>query len=80
MMLLGENSRAVSYRVAQKMAEVNRSLPEGMTARTMYDRTSLVDKTIATVQKNLLEGAVIVIAVLFALLGNMRAALITAAM
>jgi cobalt-zinc-cadmium resistance protein CzcA len=78
-MLVGENSRVVSQRVAQKMQDINRTLPGGMVARTMYDRTNLVDKAIATVQKNLLEGAVLVIAVLFALLGNVRAALITAA-
>jgi len=78
-MLVGANSRDVSHRVAEKVEEINRSLPEGMVARTMYDRTTLVDKTIATVQKNLLEGALLVIVVLFLLLGNVRAALITAA-
>ena len=78
-MLLGENSRTVSQRVATKLAEVNRTLPQGVTAKTVYDRTTLVDKTIATVSKNLLEGAVLVIAVLLALLGNWRAALLTAA-
>ncbi|MEW6270645.1 MAG: CusA/CzcA family heavy metal efflux RND transporter [Thermodesulfobacteriota bacterium] len=77
-MLMGENSRAVSRRVAAKMEEINRSLPPGVIARTVYDRTSLVDKTIATVEGNLLEGALLVIAVLFVLLGNIRAALITA--
>jgi cobalt-zinc-cadmium resistance protein CzcA len=61
------------------MEDINRSLPQGMVARTMYDRTTLVDKTISTVQKNLLEGALLVVVVLFALLGNFRAALITAA-
>ena len=78
-MLVGENSRAVSTRTDQRLADVNASLPEGVTARPVYNRTDLVDRTIATVQKNLLEGALLVIAVLFALLGNMRAALITAA-
>jgi len=78
-MLVGENSRAVSRRAADKLAEANRSLPAGVQARTLYDRTTLVDRTIATVQKNLLEGALLVIAVLFLLLGNARAALITAA-
>ena len=78
-MLVGENSRAVSRRAADKLAEANRSLPAGVQARTLYDRTTLVDRTIATVQKNLLEGALLVIAVLFLLLGNVRAALITAA-
>ena len=77
-MLIGENSRTVSKAVAEKLVEVNRSLPQGIIAEAVYDRTSLVDKTIATVQKNLLEGALLVVAVLFALLGNFRAALITA--
>ena len=78
-MLMGENSRAVSQRVGAKLAEVNRSLPAGVEAKPVYDRTTLVDKTIATVSKNLLEGAVLVVAVLLALLGNWRAALLTAA-
>ncbi|RYD50611.1 MAG: CusA/CzcA family heavy metal efflux RND transporter [Sphingobacteriales bacterium] len=79
MMLVGENSRDVSARVAAKLEDINRNLPEGVTARTVYDRTTLVDRTIATVEKNLLEGALLVIVVLFLLLGNIRAALITAA-
>ena len=79
MMLMGENSRTVARALAVKLEEVNRSLPEGVTATAVYDRTRLVDKTIGTVQKNLLEGALLVIAVLFLLLGNLRAALITAA-
>jgi heavy metal efflux system protein len=78
-MLIGENSRDVSTRVAAKLQEVNRSLPEGVVAKTVYDRTALVDRTIATVQRNLVEGALLVIAILFLLLGNFRAALITAA-
>lgn len=78
-MLMGENSRTVSQRVGAKLAEVNRSLPAGVEAKPVYDRTTLVDKTIATVSKNLLEGAVLVVAVLLALLGNWRAALLTAA-
>lgn len=77
-MLLGENSRVVAKAVAEKLKEVNLSLPDGVVAEAVYDRTSLVDKTIHTVQKNLFEGAVLVIVVLFALLGNIRAALITA--
>jgi cobalt-zinc-cadmium resistance protein CzcA len=77
-MLIGENSRTVSQAVDKKMAEINRSLPEGVRAVTVYDRTVLVDKAINTVKKNLLEGAVLVIAVLFLFLGNIRAALITA--
>ena len=79
MMLIGENSRAVARDVAQKLMEIQTSLPEGVIAEPVYDRTSLVDKAIATVSKNLLEGALLVIVVLFALLGNLRAALITAA-
>ncbi|NRQ43850.1 CusA/CzcA family heavy metal efflux RND transporter [Rheinheimera sp. YQF-2] len=77
-MLMGENSRTVSQAVAEKLHEVNRSLPPGVSAKAVYNRTSLVDKTIATVQKNLFEGAVLVIVVLFIFLGNIRAALITA--
>ncbi|MBU2115736.1 MAG: CusA/CzcA family heavy metal efflux RND transporter, partial [Gammaproteobacteria bacterium] len=77
-MLLGENSRTVSQAVAEKLLEVNHSLPQGVSAQAVYNRTSLVDKTIATVQKNLFEGAVLVIVVLFIFLGNIRAALITA--
>jgi len=77
-MLIGENSRAVSKRTAAKLAEINRSLPAGVEARTVYDRTQLVDRTIATVERNLMEGALLVIAILFALLGNARAAFVTA--
>jgi cobalt-zinc-cadmium resistance protein CzcA len=78
MMLTGENSRAVAKRVAAKLEEIKPSLPEGVTINPVYDRTTLVEKTIDTVKKNLFEGAVLVIAVLFLLLGNLRAALITA--
>lgn len=78
-MLIGENSREVSLRAAARLADVNRSLPDGIVARPVYDRTSLVDRTIETVQANLIEGALLVIVVLFLLLGNFRAALITAA-
>jgi cobalt-zinc-cadmium resistance protein CzcA len=77
-MLIGENSRAVSQRTAAKLAEINRSLPKGVFVRTVYDRSDLVDRTIATVQRNLLEGALLVIAILFLLLGNARAAFLTA--
>lgn len=77
-MLIGENSRTVSQAVDRKMQEINRTLPAGVQAVTVYDRTVLVDKAIATVKKNLFEGAVLVIAVLFLFLGNIRAALITA--
>ena len=77
-MLIGENSRIVSRRVDERMREVNRSLPQGVVARTVYDRTELVDATIRTVRNNLAEGALLVIAVLFVMLGNIRAALLTA--
>ena len=77
-MLLGENSRSVARRVAEKLEEINISLPEGVVAEALYDRTVLVDNTIATVEENLLVGAFLVIVILFLLLGNMRAALITA--
>ena len=77
-MLIGENSRSVSQAVAKKLEEINRSLPEGVVAVTVYDRTNLVEKAIATVKKNLFEGALLVVAVLFLFLGNIRAALITA--
>ncbi|MDP5206736.1 CusA/CzcA family heavy metal efflux RND transporter, partial [Alishewanella sp. SMS9] len=79
MMLIGENSRTVARDVAQKLEQSKSSLPEGVIAEAVYDRTTLVDKAIATVSKNLLEGALLVIVVLFILLGNLRAALITAA-
>ncbi|MEY8689264.1 MAG: CusA/CzcA family heavy metal efflux RND transporter [Leptothrix sp. (in: b-proteobacteria)] len=77
-MLMGENSRKVSRAVDQQMAAINKTLPPGVKAVTVYDRTTLVDKAIRTVQKNLVEGALLVIAVLFGFLGNFRAALITA--
>ncbi|MDV6315314.1 CusA/CzcA family heavy metal efflux RND transporter [Idiomarina sp. HP20-50] len=78
MMLIGENSRVVAQKVAEKLKQVQHSLPDGVVAEPIYNRTSLVDKTIDTVEKNLFEGAVLVIVVLFILLGNVRAALITA--
>ncbi|MGO3928350.1 CusA/CzcA family heavy metal efflux RND transporter [Rhodopseudomonas pseudopalustris] len=78
MLLIGENSRAVATRVAKKLEDIAKSLPEGIIARTVYDRTHLVEATIKTVEKNLVEGAVLVIAVLFLILGNIRAAIITA--
>ncbi|MBK3508687.1 CusA/CzcA family heavy metal efflux RND transporter [Pseudomonas sp. MF6747] len=77
-MLIGENSRTVSQAVAKKLEDINRSLPQGVVAVTVYDRTNLVEKAIATVKKNLFEGALLVVAVLFLFLGNIRAALITA--
>ena len=77
-MLIGENSRTVSQAVDKKLREINRNLPAGVEAITVYDLTVLVDKAIATVKKNLIEGALLVIAVLFVFLGNIRAAIITA--
>ncbi|HCC80026.1 MULTISPECIES: efflux RND transporter permease subunit [unclassified Methylophaga] len=78
-MLVGENSRTVAKGVAEKLEVINASLPEGIVAKAVYDRTKLVDKTLKTVQTNLLEGALLVIVILFFLLGNFRAALLTAA-
>jgi len=78
-MLIGANSREVSQAAAARLAEAGKSLPAGITANPVYDRTTLVDRTIATVAKNLLEGALLVVVVLFLLLGNFRAALIAAA-
>lgn len=78
-MLIGENSRTVASATAAKLKEVQASLPPGVTATAVYDRTTLVDHTLNTVRKNLLEGALLVIVVLFLLLGNIRAALLTAA-
>lgn len=78
-MLIGENSRTVSNAVAEKLAEINKTLPAGVTAEPIYDRTVLVEKTISTVQTNLLEGAILVVVVLLLMLGNVRAALLTAA-
>ncbi|WP_236174113.1 CusA/CzcA family heavy metal efflux RND transporter [Pseudomonas pseudonitroreducens] len=77
-MLIGENSRTVAKAAAAKLDEINRTLPAGVKAVTVYDRTQLVDKAIATVKRNLTEGAILVVAVLFLFLGNIRAALITA--
>lgn len=78
-MLIGGNSREISLAVSNKLTEINRSLPSGVIAKAVYDRTILVDRTIATVKKNLLEGALLVVVILFLMLGNIRAALITAA-
>ncbi|MDO8446137.1 MAG: CusA/CzcA family heavy metal efflux RND transporter [Deltaproteobacteria bacterium] len=77
-MLIGENSRTVSQRVADKMAGINNTLPDGIVAKTVYNRTILVDKAIETVKNNLLEGALLVITILFLFLGNFRAAVVTA--
>ena len=78
MLLIGENSRTVAQRVAAKLKEIAGSLPDGAMVRTVYDRTRLVEATIATVETNLLEGALLVIAVLFLILGNFKAAVATA--
>lgn len=78
-MLVGANSRDVAQAAAAKVQAANASLPAGVKAHAVYDRTALVDRTIATVTKNLVEGALLVVVVLFLLLGNLRAALITAA-
>lgn len=78
MLLIGENSRSVAQGVAARLNEIARSLPEGVVARAVYDRTALVEATIATVEKNLFEGALLVVVVLFLLLGNFRAAIATA--
>jgi len=76
-MLTGANSRDVSAAVEKKLVEINQTLPAGVIAKTVYNRTILIDKAINTVKKNLLEGALLVIAILFVFLGNMRAAMIT---
>ena len=78
-MLIGENSRAVANAVAEKLDDIKASLPPGINATAVYDRTGLVDKTLATVRLNLTEGAILVIVVLFLFLGNVRAAVLTAA-
>ena len=78
MMMMGENSRSVAQAVNAKLQQVQQSLPNGVVIETVYDRTSLVDRAIRTVQKNLVEGAILVIVILFLFLGNFRAALITA--
>ena len=77
-MLIGANSRTVAASVAEKMEAVNKTLPPDVIAQTVLNRTKLVDSTIKTVSKNLAEGAILVIVVLFLLLGNIRAAFITA--
>ncbi len=77
-MLIGENSRTVSQRVAERLVGIRGSLPPGVTVNPVYDRTQLVDRTIRTVSTSLVEGALLVIVVLFLFLGNLRAALVTA--
>lgn len=77
-MLIGENARTVAKAVSEKLAAANASLPEGVSAVSVYDRTTLVERTIKTIEKNLAEGALLVIVILFLILGNIRAAIITA--
>ena len=78
MLLIGENSRTAAQRVGARLDEIARSLPDGVVARAIYDRTRLVEATVWTVEKNLLEGALLVVVVLFLILGNFRAAFVTA--
>jgi len=78
MLLIGENSRTAAQRVSARLDEIARSLPDGVVARAIYDRTKLVEATVWTVEKNLLEGALLVVVVLFLILGNFRAAFVTA--
>jgi cobalt-zinc-cadmium resistance protein CzcA len=78
MLLIGENSRTAAQRVAARLDEIAPSLPDGVVARAVYDRTRLVEATIRTVEKNLVEGAILVVVVLFLVLGNFRAAFVTA--
>lgn len=78
MLLIGENSRTVAQRVAAKLKQIARSLPDGVIVRAVYDRTRLVEATVATVEKNLVEGALLVIVILFMILGNFKAAIATA--
>jgi heavy metal efflux system protein len=78
MMLIGENSRTVVQRVKERIADVKKTLPKGVEIVPFYDRTELVDRTIRTVAKNLIEGAILVIIVLILLLGNWRASLLVA--
>jgi cobalt-zinc-cadmium resistance protein CzcA len=78
MMLAGQNSRDVAERVKARIAEIQTKLPEGVEIQIQYDRSQLIDRTIATVRTNLFEGAILVTALLLMLLGNWRAALIVA--
>ncbi|MCW5590038.1 MAG: CusA/CzcA family heavy metal efflux RND transporter [Legionellales bacterium] len=78
-MLMGDNSRVVAKRIAKRLQAVNKTLPKGVVATPVYNRTSLVNATINTVKNNLMEGALLVCIILFLFLGNIRAALITAA-
>ncbi|MBX9787792.1 MAG: CusA/CzcA family heavy metal efflux RND transporter [Pirellulales bacterium] len=77
-MLMGENSHDVTWALKNKLEEIKSTLPSGMQIQTVYDRTELIDHVIETVKKNLLEGGLLVVAVLFVFLGNLRAGLIVA--
>ena len=77
-MLMGQNSHEVTWALKHKLEEIRATLPPGVTLQTVYDRTELVDHVIDTVRKNLFEGGLLVIAVLFIFLGNLRAGLIVA--
>jgi heavy metal efflux system protein len=79
-MLMGENSHEVTWALKKKLEEIKATLPSGMQIQTVYDRTELIDHVIETVQRNLLEGGLLVVAVLFIFLGNLRAGLIPLAM
>ena len=78
LMLLGENSREVSLRVAEQIEKIKKGLPKGYRIETLYNRSDLVNATLDTVKHNLLTGAALVIIILFLLVGNLKAALITA--
>jgi cobalt-zinc-cadmium resistance protein CzcA len=78
-MLMGENSREVTTRLKEKFQQAKKTLPHDVEARVLYDRTELVDQVLDTVRKNLFEGGLLVVAVLFVFLGNLRAGLIVAA-
>lgn len=77
-MLLGENSRNISTKIQTKIEEITKTLPKGFVLKTVYNRSDLVNATLGTVEHNLLMGATLVIVVLFILIGNIRAAIITA--
>ncbi|MBL4591837.1 MAG: CusA/CzcA family heavy metal efflux RND transporter, partial [Phycisphaerales bacterium] len=78
MMLLGANSRTVSEGVHDRMEEIGKTLPENIVVKTLYNRTYLVEATLHTIEKNLVEGAILVVVILLLLLGNLRAAVIVA--
>jgi heavy metal efflux system protein len=77
-MLMGENSYAVTTRLRDRFEKLLETLPEGVEAKVVYDRTKLIDRVIATVRQNLLEGAFLVVVILYVMLGNLRAGLVAA--